>query len=550
MLIVHKLNKLIKNIISELKTENKVFSSFEFANGEHKFSLMVSRKEKLENSNVINHIESDIVFKLKKFSPLPYVQLAEEIKAKLIKSSMVKDVLLGRYGLINIILNEKEFVSVVNEIIKSGAKYGWVKNNGLKINIEYASALPLNSLTVHNLRNALVGECLAKVCEFLGYQVTREYLVYEGYKKINEISKIVHEKYLNLFNDKTQQDKVCESDEFLEAAKWIKSQNDNFFINLDENEKLNKFNSSIVEYFVIQARNQLNNFGILFDIVSDFKNILVRKKVEHTLEILSPLIYDNDSNLFLNTNEEDSKDRILVHKSGRNSYLLLDIIYHLEKLKRADKIIDILDSDHIQYSNALLSVLRFLNVSEDRVDLAFCEKIQLKENQCLKSISKFNQNNIFIDELVKNISIDELKFFFLEKRAEQQISIDKINLENNKLCHSFNFISKTYNKVCKLLDGSKNNKCYSNKMSLNSNLSHLILRLDYFPYVLRKVISKVNPFYLTKYLKDLCILVNKNFKDKVKRNYKNFYPILESIKNVFDNGFKLLDINSDKIKQG
>ncbi|VEU67746.1 Uncharacterised protein (plasmid) [Mesomycoplasma conjunctivae] len=132
MVIVHKLNKLIKNIVNELKAENKIFSSFKFLDGEKKFSLKMARKTKGHNNN-INHIECDIVFQLKKFSFIPYIELAEEIKKRLIKDSMVKDVTIDRYGLLHIVLNEKDLVSVVNEVIKKAYKYGQEKKKILKL---------------------------------------------------------------------------------------------------------------------------------------------------------------------------------------------------------------------------------------------------------------------------------------------------------------------------------------------------------------------------------------------------------------------------------
>lgn len=540
MVIVHKLNKLIKNIVNELKAENKIFSSFKFLDGGKKFSLKMARKTKGHNNN-INHIECDIVFQLKKFSFIPYIELAEEIKKRLIKDSMVKDVTIDRYGLLHIVLNEKDLVSVVNEVIKKAYKYGQEKKNNIKVNIEYTSASPLNSLTLMNARNALVGETIARILEYLGYQVTREFLVYPGLKKMEKVSQIVHEQYVNLFELNDNSIKVDK--DILECAKNIKAQNGDLYLDINDTIKRNKFDLAIVFYFLNKSKKQLKNLGVFFDIVSYFEDILVKEKIDKVLELLSPFIYDNDSNLILNTNLDDSKERILVHRNGTSSYLLLDIIYHLEKLKRADWIIDILDANHTQYSHSLISALKFLNAYNNNIDIDFCENFQIKENNEVKSMTEKNQNVIFIDELVKKVNLNEIKFFFLEKSTKHQITIEKEILNQKKISHNFDFILNTYNKVNKLLDESKNNKCYCNKMNQNNFLSKLILRLDYFPYVLRKVIKTLNPFYLTKYLKEMCYLINQNLKDKLKKDYRNFYPILEAVKNVFDNGLNLLGID-------
>ena len=60
--------------------------------------------------------------------------------------------------------------------------------------------------------------------------------------------------------------------------------------------------------------------------------------------------YEKDGAIWLKSTEYgDDKDRVLVKSDGEYTYLLPDVAYHLDKLVRAERLINVWGADHHGY---------------------------------------------------------------------------------------------------------------------------------------------------------------------------------------------------------
>lgn len=96
-------------------------------------------------------------------------------------------------GYINITLKISYWQGALEEILQEKSCFGgsnWGKDQ--RVNIEYVSANPTGPLHVGHGRIAVVGDVLAKLLDFTGHQVTKEYYVNDAGRQIDHLAASVY----------------------------------------------------------------------------------------------------------------------------------------------------------------------------------------------------------------------------------------------------------------------------------------------------------------------------------------------------------------------
>ena len=103
--------------------------------------------------------------------------IAQEIINSLeVDQGVIAKVEIAGPGFINFFFQPAFIVEIIKEIRKEKDNYG--KSNdfkGKRANVEFVSANPTGPLTVGHGRNAVFGDTIANLLEWVGYEVDREY---------------------------------------------------------------------------------------------------------------------------------------------------------------------------------------------------------------------------------------------------------------------------------------------------------------------------------------------------------------------------------------
>ncbi|PWI48764.1 arginine--tRNA ligase [Candidatus Heimdallarchaeota archaeon B3_Heim] len=125
---------------------------------------------------------TNIAFKLASFLKKSPMKIAEELsgeinsivdeKSLIVKTTSVK-------GYINFFINFTPFFnSLYSQIKKEGVNYGEnQRGNGKKIIVEHTSINPVKPLHIGNLRNAVLGDCIARLYKRNGWEVEIQNLI-------------------------------------------------------------------------------------------------------------------------------------------------------------------------------------------------------------------------------------------------------------------------------------------------------------------------------------------------------------------------------------
>ena len=161
--------------------------------------------------------------------------LANEI-SKSLASDQIEKIEVAGPGFVNFFMKKDALKSVVSKIISEGASYGRLPSKGKKINIEYVSANPTGDLHLGHTRCAAIGDAIANLLEWAGYDVTREYYVNDCGNQVEHLGHSIRARYHELFGEPLDlDDDDYHGLDLIDIAKSIKEEfGDKYLIDTQE----------------------------------------------------------------------------------------------------------------------------------------------------------------------------------------------------------------------------------------------------------------------------------------------------------------------------
>ena len=365
-----------------------------------------------------------------------------------LKSSILFDnVNYVKPGFINFILKKKVWYEVFTEIVKD-KNFGF-SNLGLnrKVNLEFISANPTGPLHVGHLRGAVLGDVLSRLMIKSGFKVTKEYYVndlgsqienlYETVKlhidnKINNVKKELSE---NMYFGDYLKDiayEIIEEEHQLNDHQAIKKTIIIKILSLIKRD-LKDLGISFDNYI---SEKELHKEGMLNDILEEFKKkkLVYEGFLDKPKGIESKNWKPKKQLLFRSSLYGDSNDRAIKKNNGDWTYFASDIAYHHKKVLRGfDEVINIWGADHAGYTKRVKASLLALGHKDVKFDVVLCQIVNLLENNKVVKMSKRSGNFILINDILKKIDKDVVRFFMLIRKNDAHLDFDlKKCLEETK----------------------------------------------------------------------------------------------------------------------
>ena len=99
-------------------------------------------------------------------------------------------------GFINIVLSEEFWREVLTVALEKGPLFGASKvGEGKTVHVEFVSANPTGPLHVGHGRGAAVGDALARILEFTGHKVVREYYINDVGNQMDNLGRSLLARY-------------------------------------------------------------------------------------------------------------------------------------------------------------------------------------------------------------------------------------------------------------------------------------------------------------------------------------------------------------------
>jgi len=338
------------------------------------------------------------------------IDLAQEM-AKVVQGERIfEKVEVSKPGFINFFLSKGYLKESLARILKEKESFGKVDFGKKKlVNLEFISANPTGPLHVGNGRAAFFGDCLARVLEFAGYRVFKEYFINDAKhnSQIKELGRTAlgrGKSYLNEYLTK----KIEKNKKILD--KMEDESEAGFFLAKEIQKDIQDF---------IERKLKIHFHSFVAE-----QELFEKSKVQKIYLWLKKqnLIYEKEGAFWIKiSNFGAPKDEVLIRKDKTPTYFLSDIAYHKDKIDRGfKKIIDIWGADHQGHVKRMEAIMKILGF-EGEFEILISQIVTLKGGE---KLSKRKGKIILLEELVDEIGLDATRFFYLTRSLDKPLEFD------------------------------------------------------------------------------------------------------------------------------
>ncbi len=462
----------------------------------------------------------------------------QELVAEIEKMDSIESAAVVGPGFINIFLTDETKNREIGEIVKAPGDYAKGIAGG-DILFEMVSSNPTGPLHIGHGRGAAIGDALARMYEWLGYKVRREYYVNDRGRQMD----LLGESIFNIINGKAAPEQGYKGD-------YIKDIAAGFDPALNAEECAHKASEIILDtHFKV-----LKEFRVEYDSKFYETDLIRAGKVEETIDFLKKkgLTYKKDGALWLKTTTYgDDRDRVLVKKNGEFTYFASDCAYHKDKAQRHKEVINIWGADHHGYLDRLEAFWEAAGFKENkRLNDVLYQLVNLKRAGELISMSTREGEFVTLKEVIDEVGTDAARFFLLMRNSDTPLDFDvELAKEENKrnpvyyVQYSHARISSVFKKA-----GVKPGEVDpSAARQLGKEEDRLIKMVAHFPYILSKCVQLNAPHLLTEYLRDTATAFHKYY-DTVKivgsRKERARLALIMAVKSVIKNGLELVGVSA------
>jgi len=217
-------------------------------------------------------------------------EIAGEIVANLdIEPELIEKVEVAGPGFINFKLTPKFYIRRIYEILNQGENFGRLTiGKGKKANVEFVSANPTGPLTVGHGRNAVLGDTIANILEWVGYDVTREYYFNNAGRQMKILADSIRLRYLELLGEKIDYPEEYYQGEYIkDIAKMLLEE---YGDSLKNESDLRIFKEKGESVIFDDIKKTLERLGIKFDVFYN-EDWLYEKKIWDVVSELEKLGY-------------------------------------------------------------------------------------------------------------------------------------------------------------------------------------------------------------------------------------------------------------------
>jgi arginyl-tRNA synthetase len=450
-------------------------------------------------------------------------------------------------GFVNVWLAEDRWRTLLVDILTAGPRYGaGDSGRGRTIQVEFVSANPTGPLSVGHGRQAVLGDCIARLLEAAGWKVTREYYFNNGGRQMRVLGESVKARYLELLGLAAPPPKDALEDASLPwpaaiAGKPVVFPRDGYqgayIVEIAEAIRAREgegwvgepgdrgFKAEAEATIFAGIRATLERLGIRFDVYYNETSLYETKKIEAVLADLRATgkVYDQDGAVWLRATELGlQRDRVLVKSSGEPTYLLPDIAYHREKFRRGfDRIVDVMGADHVDQVPFVRAALALLGYDPERVELVMNQFVTLSSGG--KTVKQSTRRATFIttDELSEEVGVDVFRFFMVERRAEGHLDFDlDLAKEKDWSKNPAYYVQYAHARACGIERQAAERgvpppvpeRVEGAKLALPEEIE-LLRKLGEFPELVARAAEARAPHHVAYYLRDVAGLWNPYVQD-------------------------------------
>ena len=447
-------------------------------------------------------------------------------------------------GFINFFLNDAYYADVLLDIRKAGDSYGKSDyGKGKRLNVEFVSANPTGPMHMGNARGGALGDCLASVLEYAGYEVSREFYVNDAGNQIDKFALSLDIRYQQLFKGENSvelpEDSYHGADIRQRAEEFAAVYGDSY-LQKSEKERRKALVDFALPKNIENMKNAMEKYRINYDTWFSELTLHNGGELKDTIELLKNrgYTYEKDGALWYKNIEVQTamlkeqgksqeyidklelKDDVLVRRNGNPTYFAADIAYHRNKLEKRgfDKAIDVWGADHHGHVARMKGAMRAVGIDENRLDVLLMQLVRLVSNGNVVRMSKRTGNAITLVDLLEEVPIDAVRFMFNMQEPGSVMDFDLDLAVKQSSQNPVYYCQYAHARICSILaklslEGKKVCECSKKQLERLTEPEEraLIAHLASLPSVIVLAAKNYDPAKVTHYATQLATLFHKYY---------------------------------------
>lgn len=496
--------------------------------------------------------------------------LAQLLVDALPASNVVEKVEIAGPGFINFFLSQASTNSLVANVLAQKEAYGRNESGaGKKVQVEFVSANPTGPLHIGHGRGAAVGDCLCRLLEANGWEVTREFYYNDAGQQINNLALSVQARCKGLTPDDDswpqdgyRGDYIVDLAESYMKGDTVESE-DQAFTGAQDADDLESIRHFAVAYLRREQDLDLKAFGVNFDVYFLESSLYSDGKVEEAVKTLidNGFTYEEGGALWLKTTGfGDDKDRVMRKTDGGYTYFVPDVAYHLNKWQRGfERVVNEQGADHHSTITRVRAGLQALGagIPEGWPDYVLHQMVTVMRAGEEVKISKRAGSYVTLRDLIDEVGRDATRYFLAARKADSQLTFDIDLARSQSSDNPVYYIQYAHARVCSIFRKLAETEW---RWDLNTGLAaldaltldsekELIVKLGRFPDVVRSAGAANEPHQIANYLKDLAADFHTYYNSEKTlveadaiRNAR--LTLAEAVRQVINNGLNLLGVSA------
>jgi len=452
-------------------------------------------------------------------------ELADKLVAALPANVLVGKVEIAGPGFINFFLAPGAYHAEVERVLADGNAYGRSSSGkGVRAGVEFVSANPTGPLHVGHGRNAVLGDCIARVLDATGWKVKREFYYNDAGVQIQNLAVSTQARARGLTpNDAGWPEDGYRGDYIADVAQAYLNGDSvevegHVVTGAKDAEDLEAIRHFAVAYLRREQNLDLAAFGVGFDVYYLESSLYSQGKVEETVRelVAHGHTYEDGGALWLrSTDYGDDKDRVMRKSDGTYTYFVPDVAYHMTKWQRGYvNAVTVLGSDH---HGSLARVKAGLQALDDGIPKGYPNYVLYQMVTVMRGgeevkLSKRAGSYLTLRDLIEEAGRDATRYFLIARKADSQLVFDIDLARSQSNDNPVYYIQYAHARVSRVLEelAERGLPPVDAKASVaqlarldSEHEQALFTELSRYPEVVEAAAANLEPHLIAQYLREL-----------------------------------------------
>jgi arginyl-tRNA synthetase len=430
----------------------------------------------LERPSDVQHGDyaTNVALRLAGVRRQPPRDVAAELADRVRTLDGVADVEVAGPGFLNLTVDDAWLGAALGTLLSAGHSFGAGSADPVqRIQVELVSANPTGPVTVASARNGAYGDAVARLLEFAGHDVEREYYYNDAGAQMDRFRESV---------DAIRRGEEPPEDGYRGA----------YVVELASED------DDPVPRMLERIEAALERFRVHFDTFE--RESLVEAEIPEALAAIET--YESEGAMWARTSTHgDDRDRVVVRSDGTTTYFAADAAYMRRKFGRGfDRLVYVLGADHHGYVARLQALAEMLGHPRDSVEVLIYQLVQLIRGGEAAKMSKRRGDVVFLDDFVDEIGVDAARWYLLSRGHDQTIEIDVDLAAERSQKNPVYYVQYAHARIAGILRNAEGRTPDPvPAVALAAEERELVKRLLELPAVLRAATERRGPHALPAY---------------------------------------------------